>query len=156
VPTEFAGTIGLAAHQRAADYTIAKGCASACWSMAFGAAVLLGWTLLGGLDALNTTLRDAVQPAGGDMAYQLALLAAFTLIGAAIDLPFELYSTFGIEQRFGFNRMTPACRGRPGQEPRWWARSSALPLAALILWIMGAPGGLWWLWAWGAWWASTC
>ena len=51
--------------------------------MAFGAAVLLGWTLLGGLDALNGAVRDAVQPRFGDMAYQLALLAAFALIGGA-------------------------------------------------------------------------
>ena len=49
--------------------------ASACSSMAFGAAVLLGWTLLGGLDALNAALRDAPLPRCGGMAYQLALLA---------------------------------------------------------------------------------
>ena len=47
-----------------------------------------------------------MQPRCGNMAYQLALLAAFALIGGVLDLPFELYSTFRIEQRFGFNRMT--------------------------------------------------
>jgi STE24 endopeptidase len=63
-------------------------------TMAFGSAVLLGWTLLGGLDLLNEVLRDALQPRWGDMAYQLALLAAFTLMGGLLELPFELYSTF--------------------------------------------------------------
>jgi hypothetical protein len=75
VPAAFAATVTLAAHQRAADYTLAKG-RLGLLSTAFGTAVLLGWTLLGGLDALNTWLLATVQPAFGNMAYQLALLAA--------------------------------------------------------------------------------
>ncbi len=60
------------------------------------------------------------------MAYQLALLAAFALIGALLDLPFELYSTFRIEQRFGFNRMTPRLFVmRSAEERAASARSSA-------------------------------
>ncbi len=82
VPAAFAATVSLQAHQRAADYTLAKG-RFGLLATAFGAAVLLGWTLLGGLDALNAAVRDAVQPRFGDMAYQLALLAAFALIGGA-------------------------------------------------------------------------
>jgi STE24 endopeptidase len=94
---------------------------------------------------------DAVLPTWGAMAYQLALLAGFALISGVIDLPFEWFSTFRIEQRFGFNRMTL----------RMWATDMAkgvavgaaigLPMAALILWLMGAAGARWWLWAWGAW-----
>ena len=80
VPAAFANTITLTAHQKAADYTLAKG-RLGLLSTAFGAAVLLGWTLLGGLDLLNVTLRDAIEPRFGGMAYQLALLAAFALIG---------------------------------------------------------------------------
>ena len=52
VPAAFAQAITLAAHQKAADYTIAK-TRFGLLEMAWGAAVLLGWTLLGGLDALN-------------------------------------------------------------------------------------------------------
>ena len=150
VPTAFSGTVTLQAHRKAADYTLAKG-RFGLLATAFGGAVLLGWTLLGGLDALNELLRDALRPAFGDMAYQLALLAAFAAIGGLLDLPLEWYGTFRIEQRFGFNRMTL----------RLWLADLAkgtligaligLPLAALILWIMGASGGLWWLWAWVAW-----
>ena len=105
VPAPFARPITLAAHQKAADYTLAKA-RFGLLGTAFGAAVLLGWTLLGGLDALNVAVRDAIQPRLGDLAYQLALLAAFVLIGSLLELPFELYGTFRIEQRFGFNRMT--------------------------------------------------
>src|SRR5512134_2659596 len=103
VPAAFAQRVPLQAHQRAAAYTIAK-TRFGLLTTAFAAALLLGWTLLGGLDALNVAVRDAVQPRWGDMAYQLALLAAFVLIGALLDLPFEWWSTFRIEERFGFNR----------------------------------------------------
>ena len=150
VPPAFAATIPLAAHQKAADYTLAKG-RFGLLSTAFGAAVLLGWTLLGGLDALNIAVRDAIQPRWGDMAYQLALLAAFALIGGLLDAPFELWSTFRIEQRFGFNRMTWKLYLADTLKGIVVGVIVGLPIAALILWIMGATGALWWLWAWGAW-----
>ncbi len=150
VPSAFAATITLAAHQRAADYTLAKG-RFGLLTIAFGAAVLLGWTLLGGIDSLNLALRNAVQPRWGDMAYQLALLAGFALISGALDLPFELYSTFRIEQQFGFNRMTWKLYVADMFKGLVVGALIGLPIAALMLWIMGAAGGLWWLWAWGAW-----
>jgi STE24 endopeptidase len=150
VPEAFAATITLAAHQRAADYTLAKS-RFGLLGMAFGAAVLLGWTLLGGIDALNALVRDAVQPAFGGMAYQLVLLACFAVIGGLLELPFELYSTFRIEQRFGFNRMTWRLYLADTLKGILISVLIGLPIAALMLWIMGATGGLWWLWAWGAW-----
>jgi STE24 endopeptidase len=149
VPAAFAASVPLEAHQRAADYTLAKGRLGLITSF-IGTATVLGWTLLGGLDALNTLLRDALLPTWGELGYQLALLTAVSLIGGLIDLPAEWVATFRLEQRFGFNRTTPAL---------WWADQAkgvlvgaalGLPLAALVLWIMDASGGLWWLWAWGA------
>ncbi len=150
VPAPFAQRITLQAHQRAADYTLAKG-RFGLLSMAFGAAVLLGWTLLGGLDVLNVTLRDAVQPRFGDMAYQLALIAAFALIGGLLELPLELFSTFRIEQQFGFNRMTWKLYVVDLVKGIAVGVMIGLPIAALVLWLMNAAGALWWLWAWGAW-----
>ncbi len=150
VPAAFEGTVTLQAHQRAADYTLAKG-RLGLLSMAFAAAVLLGWTLLGGLDALNTVLRDALLERWGPLPYQLALLAAFTVIGALLELPFEWVSTFRVEQRFGFNRMTPRLFFADMGKSAAVGAAIGLPIAALILWIMGATGSLWWLWAWGAW-----
>jgi len=150
VPGAFAQTITLAAHRRAADYTLAKS-RFGLLSMAFGAAVLLGWTLLGGVDALNALVRNAVQPRFGNMAYQLALLAAFAVIGGVLDLPFELYRTFRIEQRFGFNRMTWKLYLVDMLKGALVGALIGLPIAALMLWIMGAAGHMWWVWAWGAW-----
>jgi STE24 endopeptidase len=150
VPAPFAGRISLDAHRRAADYTLAKG-RLGLLSTAFGAAVLLAWTLLGGLDALNAAVLDALQPRFGDMAYQLALVGAFALIGGAFDLPLELYSTFRVEQRFGFNRMNWRLYAIDLVKGALIGVLIGLPIAALVLWLMHAAGALWWLWAWGAW-----
>jgi STE24 endopeptidase len=150
VPAAFAGTVTLQAHQRAADYTLAKG-RLGLLATALGSAVLLGWTLLGGLDALNAVLRNALLPDYGAMVYQLALLTAFSVIGALIDLPLEWVSTFRVEQRFGFNRMNLGLWLADLLKGAAVGALIGLPLAALILWIMGASGGLWWLYAWAAW-----
>lgn len=150
VPAGFEATISLEAHRRAADYTIAK-TRFGLLTSAFGAAVLLGWTLLGGLDALNVAVRDAVQPAFGDLAYQLALLAAVAVIGAVLDLPFDAWATFRIEQRFGFNRMSWGLFLGDLAKGALVGTLIGLPLAALVLWLMGAAGASWWLWAWAVW-----
>ncbi len=147
VPAPFAGRIPLDAHRRAADYTVAK-TRQGLIELAVGTAVLLGWTLLGGLDLLNRALLAWI---GGGMVQQIALVAAFVAIGALVDLPFAAWRTFVLEERFGFNRTTPRL---------WWAdllKSTAvgavigLPVLALVLWLMQAAGPLWWLWAWAAW-----
>ena len=150
VPASFAAAMPLAAHQKAADYTLARARLGQ-WQMAFGAVVLLGWTLFGGLDALNVAVRDATETRWGGLVYGVALIAAFTVVGSVLELPFDLYSTFRLEQRFGFNRITW----------RLWLADAAkslglgivvgLPLLAFVLWIMGAAGRLWWLGAWAAW-----
>jgi STE24 endopeptidase len=150
VPTAFANTISLEAHQKAADYTIAKA-RFGMLEMAFGAAVLLGWTLLGGIDALNQALAGSSLGAYGTLLPQLALLAAFGLISGALDLPFTLYSTFRIEERFGFNKMTFKLWLADLVKSTLVGLVIGLPIVALILWLMGSAGSLWWLWAWGAW-----
>ena len=148
VPAAFAGTVTLAAHQRAASYTLAKG-HFGLWSTALGSVVLLGWTLLGGLDTLNAVLREVLLPGWGALAYQMALLTAVAVIGALIELPLEWISTFRIEQRFGFNRMSLKLWLADQAKGALLGALIGLPLAAVVLWLMGASGGLWWLWAWG-------
>ncbi|RYF15027.1 MAG: M48 family peptidase [Comamonadaceae bacterium] len=147
VPAPFAGTVSLGAHQKAADYTVAKsrlGLLETAW----GTAVLLGWTLLGGLDVLNRALVDAL---GTGMWQQLALLACFALVGGLLELPFSLYSTFVVEERFGFNKMTWKLWLADAAKAMLLGAAIGLPIAALILWLMGAAGSWWWLWAWAVW-----
>lgn len=150
VPEPFLGTISPEAHRRAADYTVAKA-RLGLLATAFSTAMLLAWTLLGGLDMLNQLLVDAVHGLAGDMAYQLSLLVAFTLIGVLLDLPFDLYGTFRVEQRFGFNRTSPRLFALDMVRSLAVGSAIGLPLAALVLWIMSRAGPLWWWWAWIAW-----
>ena len=150
-PAAFARTVSLAAHQKAADYTVAKA-RFGLLEIALGAAVLLGWTLLGGLDLLNRALADWLGTGlGSGMWQQLALLASFALIGGLFDLPFTLYQTFVIEKRFGFNKMSVKLWLADLLKSTLLGAVIGLPIAALILWLMGAAGPLWWLWAWTVW-----
>jgi len=153
VPAAFAGSVTLAAHQKAADYTVARS-RLGLLALAFNAAVLLGWTLLGGLSALNGWVLDASQALPADwqgMGYQLGLVAVFVLIGSLLDLPWDLWSTFRIEQAFGFNRTTLKLYVADALKGLLVGALLGLPILALILWLMGAAGPRWWLWAWGAW-----
>jgi len=147
VPASFASRISLAAHQKAADYTLAK-LRFGTLEAALGAAILLGWTLLGGLDALNRALLALL---GGGMLQQLALLVGFVLISGLIDLPGTLYQTFVLEQRFGFNQTTLRLWLSDLAKSTLLSALIGLPVAAAILWLMGSAGGLWWIWAWGLW-----
>ena len=147
VPQSFASHISLAAHQKAADYTLAKA-RFGLLHMAWGAVILLGWTLLGGLNALQGALLQWMEPG---MVQQLVLLAAFAAISGLLDLPFSLYQTFVLEARFGFNKNTPAIWLGDLLKSTLLAAIIGLPIAWIILWFMGATGSLWWLCAWGIW-----
>ncbi len=147
VPAAFSDTISVAAHQKAADYTITKS-RFGLLEMALDAALLLGWTLLGGLDWLNALLLDAL---GGGMVQQLSLMAAFVAIGGVLTLPLSWYATFRIEERFGFNKMTLSLWLGDLVKGSLVGALIGLPIAALVLWLMGAAGTTWWLWAWGVW-----
>jgi STE24 endopeptidase len=144
VPFAFREKVTLSAHRKAADYTIAK-TRFGMLEMAFAAAVLLGWTLLGGLDALNHVLLGWM---GAGMAQQLVLVGAFVVISGALDLPFTLYETFVIEERFGFNKMTVALWLIDLAKGIVLGAALGVPLLWVVLWLMHAGGSLWWLWAW--------
>ena len=146
VPQAYAQTITLADHQKAADYTLAKARLSQV-DIVLDAMLLMGWTLLGGLDALNQLLLGIMAPGLGQ---QVALIVGFLLIGGLIGLPLSWVQTFGVEQRFGFNKMTPALWVSDLLKGLLLGAVLGLPLLWLVLWLMQAGGGLWWLWAWGA------
>ncbi|ABM36783.1 M48 family metallopeptidase [Polaromonas naphthalenivorans] len=150
VPAAFASTITLPSHQKAADYTIAK-TRLGMLEMAFAAAVLLGWTLLGGLDTLNQALMRSGLADYGSLLPQLVLLAAFGLISGLLDLPFALYKTFRLEERFGFNKMTFKLWLADLAKSTLVGTVVGLPVLALILWLMGSAGEGWWLWTWVVW-----
>ena len=147
VPAEFAGQISLEAHQRAADYTRAK-TTLGLFALALEVAVLLAFTFGGGLQ----WLRDAAAslfPAG--IPRGLALLVLVGLVTTLIELPVSLYSTFRVEARFGFNKMTPALFWKDFFKGLALAAALGLPLAAVVLWLMEKSGSYWWFYAWLVW-----
>ena len=151
VPLAFASHIALADHQKAADYTIAQA-RLGLLELAWGTVVILGWTLLGGLHALNQALLGWFgAPMESSLLQQLALLVCFSVMGSVVDLPFSLYRTFVLEQRFGFNRMTPRLWLIDGLKGLAFSALIGLPLAAGALWVMATTGTLWWLWTWSLW-----
>ncbi|HSN46919.1 MAG TPA: M48 family metallopeptidase, partial [Casimicrobiaceae bacterium] len=103
VPAAFADRIELPAHQRAADYTVARTRFGVVETL-FEAGVLLALTLGGGIAAL-VALTGAFD--WGPLGQDLALVVALALVSGVLGLPFSWHRTFGIEARFGFNRTTP-------------------------------------------------
>lgn len=142
VPAQFRETIPLAAHQRAADYTIER-TRLTMFEIVVASAVLVGLTLLGGVGALDSLLAGRL---GHGYGQQVALVAAVLVISSAIDLPFEYYRQFSVEERFGFNRMTRRLFFTDLAKNALLGAALGLPLLFVVLWLMNQAGALWWLW----------
>ena len=147
VPEQFAQKIPLAAHQKAADYTIAKTRLKIVL-LVINTAAVVGFTLLGGLQWLSTELSTL---AGGGMVYQLALITAVSVISTVIDLPFDYYKQFSLEEKFGFNKMTPGLFFTDLIKHSIVGALIGLPLLCVTLLLMDKAGSLWWLYAWMIW-----
>lgn len=147
VPAAFEATVGAQAHRKAASYTVAKA-RFGMLEAAIDAALLLSWTLLGGLDALNQLLLSWMGPG---LWQQLALIGSFALIGGVLALPLSWWSTFRIEESFGFNKMNLGLWLSDLFKGTLVGALVGLPIVALVIWLMGSAGTLWWLWAWGVW-----
>ncbi len=147
VPAEFADAISLDAHQKAAAYTLDKQ-RFGLTEEVFGVVVLLVLTLGGGL-AWLFSLTDGVT--GNVYANGIAFIAALAVVTGVLGLPFDVYRTFVIEARHGFNKttlgtyVTDAVKG--------WLLAIVIggPLLLATLWLMERMGGLWWLYVWLVW-----
>lgn len=151
VPEAFADRITPEQHRKAASYSLAR-LGVQHWELIIGTLVLLGWTLGGGLAALDglvASLQLDPLPEG------VVLILATLLIGGLIELPLSIWQTFGVEARFGFNRNTPA----GFIKDRLLAATLTLllggPLIAVVLWLMAGAGDYWWIWAWLVWMAFS-
>lgn len=148
VPTEFAEKISLAAHRKAADYTIAK---TKFDMVAFyiNVIVLMGFTLLGGLQHLVSVLALFFEKT--TILYQLSIVVSFMLISGIINLPFSYYKQFVIEEKFGFNKMTPGLFISDLIKNTIVGMLIGLPLLWIVLLVMESSGSLWWLYTWVIW-----
>ncbi|MDM8560262.1 M48 family metallopeptidase [Candidatus Parabeggiatoa sp. HSG14] len=147
VPSAFAEKISLQEHQKAATYTLTK--------VSFGQKMLiveilllLLWTLGGGLDILDRALRTLQWT---ELWTGVAVILSFGLLSSLIDLPANIYSTFRIEARFGFNRITPRLFIIDLFKEMILGLVIGIPFLALVLWLMAYAGELWWLYVWLVW-----
>ena len=144
VPAAFSNDIGLDAHQKAADYSSAKTRLN-MKALVFDAAVLLVLTFGGGLQAIDN-LAASIFSSG--ILRGVAFVAILTVILSVIELPFDLYRTFGIESRFGFNKMTVAMFFGDLAKQAAVGTALGLPILFAVLWLMAGMGELWWLYVW--------
>ncbi|MBT3277645.1 M48 family metallopeptidase [Candidatus Thioglobus sp.] len=144
VPNEFNEKITLADHQKAAEYTQAKLLVNH-FEIIFSTVVLLVWTLGGGLNWLDTLWQAQTD---NTIYIGVGFIISLMIIGSLIDLPFSIYRTFVLEQKFGFNKMTAGTfAGDLGKEILL-TLIIGLPLIYAVLYLMGAMGEYWWAYVW--------
>ena len=144
VPDSFAGNISLEDHQKAADYTAAK-VKFGRLPLFYEVALLLIWTVGGGLQWLDQTILTLdFSP----ILTGISVILIFTLISAILDLPFSIYSTFVIEEKFGFNRTTIKTFISDMIKGSLLGLVIGIPLLYVILWLMEQTGDQWWIYTW--------
>ncbi len=146
VPAEFAARIALAAHQKAADYSVDRS-RFALQTTLVDAALLMCLTLGGGLAWLHALCSARLD----GLAYGLALIFSVMLVSGIIDLPFSLYRQFVIEAKHGFNRMTLGLFFADLAKQTLIGIVIGAPLILAVLWLMNGMGSLWWLYVWLFW-----
>lgn len=147
VPQAFREKVQLADHQKAADYTSAK-TRFAMLGGLFDAALLLAFTLGGGIQFFADLNNDWFST---PIAQGMATIVAVMLFSSLLEIPFNLYRTFVIEERFGFNKMTPALYLKDALKGLLVGTALGLPLLFGVLWLMERMGVYWWLYVWLVW-----
>jgi len=148
VPTPFASAVSAEEHAKAADYTVARQRFGRV-EILFDLVILFLMTLGGGIAALGQLVARL---AGGSsvLAGTIHVLLVLLAVSAA-SLPFSLWRTFVLENRFGFNRTTPALFIADLLKSAALGAVLGGAIVALVLWAMNATGPNWWLVAWAVW-----
>jgi STE24 endopeptidase len=147
VPEAFNEKISLEAHQKAADYTEAK-VKTGLVELVIGSALLLLWTLAGGLQFLDNWLRTFGM---SEILTGTTLILSIFAIMTILELPLSLFKIFKIEQSFGFNKMTPKIFFVDLLKNTIVGFLIGAPLLLFILWIMENSGIYWWVYVWFTW-----
>jgi STE24 endopeptidase len=147
VPSPFDDSISLAEHHKAADYTLAKVRFSRLTTL-YSAIILLLWTMGGGLDLLDSAWSGI---AVGDILSGTLFIFSVLVISSLLSIPTSLYSTFVLEEKFGFNKTTLATFFGDLAKELLITAVIAIPLLMLVLWLMKISGELWWLYVWMVW-----
>ncbi|HSN21473.1 MAG TPA: M48 family metallopeptidase, partial [Usitatibacter sp.] len=144
--------IPLEAHRKAADYTLDKQRVGLFETIAIDGVVLVALTIGGGIAAIDA-LSERLFGAG--YLRELATVFGVLLASTLASLPFDLYRTFVVEERHGFNRMTPPLFAADFVKGMALAAVIGTPLLLAVFWLLERTGALWWLYTWMAWMGFT-
>ncbi|MBF0297845.1 MAG: M48 family metallopeptidase [Oligoflexia bacterium] len=148
VPQKFASKISLTDHQKAQDYTVTN-LLTGRFFLFVDVAILLIWTLAGGIKYLDDYLFNFKYfSAENIIIHAIALFLSFSFINLLLSLPEEIYQTFVIEEKFGFNRTTVKTFIVDHLKGIVLMLLIGVPLIATLIWIMMRLGNFWWLYAW--------
>jgi STE24 endopeptidase len=147
VPDAFKDQIDLADHQKAASYSVAKGKLNRLEGV-FGMAILLLWTVGGGLALLSGFWQDF---GWSEMTMGTVFILSFFVLSSLIDLPFSWYRTFVLEEEFGFNKNSLSLFLSDMVKQTVLMLIIGTPLLWGALWLMDSAGDYWWLYLWAAW-----
>jgi len=147
IPDFFQGKISSEDYDKSVEYTLAKGEFNR-WAETYDrlvALVVLFSGLLPYLDKLSAQWAANVFPVsqGQGIIFCLSVALVFSLA----SLPTDLYSTFGLEARFGFNKMTPGLYIADKFKALLIGLVIGLPFLFVLFWLMEAMGRFWWIWA---------
>ncbi len=148
VPADFEGLVPIEAHRKAADYTLDKQRLGLVEAIAIDAGLLLALTVGGGLAAIDAV---SARLFGAGTVRELATIYGVLAASMLAVLPFDVWRTFVIESRHGFNRTTPALFAADLAKGIAIALVLGVPLLLLVFWFVNAAGALWWLYTWFAW-----
>ncbi len=144
VPDAFKNTVGLDAHQKAADYTVEKEKLGEIDSI-IGVIFLLILTLGGGISlAFKLWSSFDLSPMITDLGAVFTVMIVMTIF----EIPTSLYQTFVIEEKYGFNKSTIQQFFKDQAISLALVLAIGMPVMAMILWVMDSIGSLWWLAAW--------
>ena len=148
VPSAFSTDISLEAHQKAADYSSAK-TRLVLIEVVVQAMLLLAFTLGGGLQWLDNAWQNIIQ--NHDIIRGALVICSAMLISALIDIPFEYYKTFSVDEKFGFNKMTRAMFFSDLVKHSIVGLALGAPILFAALWLMQGAGQYWWFYLWVVW-----
>ncbi len=144
VPKEFSEIITIDDHKKAQNYTIAKNNFNIL-GIIFHAIILMVWLKTDCLNLLHSYVTSMID---GNILQGVAFILSFSIINSIISIPESLYSTFVIEEKFGFNKMTPKIFIQDLMKQFVLSMVIGVPFLSLILWILYSLGANWWIYTW--------
>ncbi len=148
VPAAFSGNISLEAHQKAADYSNAK--TRLVLIEATAQAILLALlTVGGGLQWIDDIWRNILP--SQEIARGALVICSAMIVSSIIDIPFDYYKTFTIDEKFGFNKMTRGMFYSDLVKHSIVGVILGAPILFAALWLMQGAGAYWWLYLWIVW-----